>query len=78
LFGDIVRKAAQHVKSNQGGSEFRGEKTTIVLKSALVLCRAKDPKKTPKSGIMKLRAATTKKAVAQIAYKPHVSTKMLR
>jgi hypothetical protein len=78
LFGGIVRKAAQHVKSNQGGSEFRGEKTTIVLKSALVLCRAKDPKKTPKSGIIKLRAATTKKAVAQIAYKPHVSTKMLR
>jgi hypothetical protein len=78
LFGGIVRKDAQHVKSNQGGSEFRGEETTIVLKSALVLCRAKDPKKTPKSGIMKLRAATTKKAVAQIAYKPHVSTKMLR
>jgi hypothetical protein len=23
-FGGIVREAAQHVKSNQGGSEFRG------------------------------------------------------
>jgi hypothetical protein len=33
LFGGIVRKATKHVKSNQGGSEFRGEKTTIVLKS---------------------------------------------
>jgi hypothetical protein len=36
LFGGIVRTAAQHVKSNQGASEFRGERTTIVLKSAPV------------------------------------------
>jgi hypothetical protein len=47
LFGGIVRKAAQHVKSNQGGSEFGGEKTTIVLKSAQVLCRTKNPKEDP-------------------------------
>jgi len=33
LFGGIVRKAAQHVKSNQGESEFTDERTTIILKS---------------------------------------------
>ena len=72
-----MRKAVQHVKSNQGGSEFRGEKTTIVLKSAQVLCRTKDLKKT-QSGITKLRAVTIKKAIARIAYRLQVSTKMLR
>jgi hypothetical protein len=68
LFGGIVREAGQHVKSNQRGSEFRGEKTTIVLNRLKFLCRTKDPKKTPKSGMTKLKAVTTKKAVAKTGY----------
>jgi hypothetical protein len=46
LFGGIVRKAAQHVKSNQGRERVQGREDNYYLENRFqFLCKSKDPKK---------------------------------
>jgi len=46
LIGDIVHKAAKHVKSNQRGSEVRARGQLLSWNRLRFRCRTKDPNKT--------------------------------
>jgi len=65
LFGGIVRKATQHVKSNQG----RGREDNYCLEiPSSFFVESKTQRRRLDQGMTKVKVVTTKRAIAQTSH----------